>query len=131
MNAEERKKYKARKQKEYRARARGQTVDKPESVDNRVDNVTPLVDTVTEVVRQDTDFVIHLKRDPKLLAEATLRAERAQRYAQKMPEFIRPGDQVFQTVDWQYTQLAKYAHPNTPCLPRYPDSPPGRFLGYL
>ena len=33
---------------------------------------------------------------------AVLRSERAQRYAKKFPDFIRPDDLKFQEVAWQY-----------------------------
>lgn len=48
-------------------------------------------------------------RDPKLWAEAELRAERAREYAKKMPEFIRKGEEVFATPEWQYEGLERYS----------------------
>ncbi len=47
--------------------------------------------------------------DPKIWAYAVVRAERAKRYALKMPEFIRTSDLVFQDPAWQYERELRYA----------------------
>ncbi len=47
--------------------------------------------------------------DSKIWAYAVVRAERAKRYAEKMPEFVRPGDVKFQDPAWQYERELRYA----------------------
>lgn len=47
-------------------------------------------------------------KDIKIEAEAKSRATRAKMYADKFPQFIRPGDHVFQDQDWQYKALERY-----------------------
>ncbi len=80
MNEEERREYKAAKQREYRAKA----------VDNHVDS-TPAVDKAV---------------DKELWAYAELRAERARAYALLFP--VRLGEAIYQTPQWQYDQLTKH-----------------------
>jgi hypothetical protein len=47
--------------------------------------------------------------DKKLWGEAVIRALRAKRYAEKMSEFVRQGEEVFATPEWQYERLERYA----------------------
>lgn len=50
--------------------------------------------------------------DKELWRVAQGRAEVARRYAQ--PEFIRPDEEIFQTVTWQYGELFRYPLPSAP-----------------
>ena len=47
-------------------------------------------------------------RDPELWKQAQVRAHRAAKYAERMPEHIRPSDEVYSTADWQYAQLERH-----------------------
>ncbi len=47
--------------------------------------------------------------DAKIWAYAVVRAERARRYALKMPEFVRPNEIRFQDPAWQYERELRYA----------------------
>ena len=49
--------------------------------------------------------------DPKLWAYACERALRARRYAQKMPEHVRPSEIRFQSPEWQYMDQSRYPLP--------------------
>lgn len=51
------------------------------------------------------------------LEEAKERVERAKKYAKMFPEFIRPGDEKFQTVEWQLKQLQGFREKCAPPKP--------------
>lgn len=53
--------------------------------------------------------------DVKDVREAKERAARAQVYAKLFPEFIRPSDLAFQTVQWQLAQVKRF---NRACAPQ-------------
>lgn len=56
-----------------------------------------------------------MSRDRQDLAEAKERVERAKRYAVLFPEFVRPNDMKFQTLEWQLEQVRKF---NQRCAPQ-------------
>ena len=47
-------------------------------------------------------------RDPELWKQAQVRADRAAKYAERMPEHIRPSDEVYSTAAWQYANLTRH-----------------------
>ena len=90
MTTEERKVYKALKQREYRRR-KSVDIDSGQStvVDKNVDNPPHGV-------------------DKRIWDYACLRAKRARRYAEKFPQFINNSDMVFQDPAWQYERELCY-----------------------
>jgi len=63
------------------------------------------------VKRLNETFQYPAGYDPKLWAYACERAERAARYASRMPEHVRPSETRFQSPEWQYQDQSRYPLP--------------------
>ena len=87
----------AERQKRYRDRQRNAKL---------LATVTKRNETVTRNAERSDDRPEGV--DKALWAQAEVRAERAKRYACKFPSFVKKGEEIFQTVEWQYGELERY-----------------------
>lgn len=122
MNTEQRKQYKAKKAKEYRDKQK--TVDNPRGQPENVDNSVDSVVQPRGQLRSQPTGAFELESlttpppsgvDKEKWRVAQDRAEVARRYAQpERYQFIRPDEEAFQTVRWQYDELERYPVANAP-----------------